>query len=1068
MNTTSTATTDHQHETIRILHVDDEPDFADLAATFLTREDDRFEVETATNVAEGLELLEQSVFDCIVSDHDMPGQNGIEFLEAVRENYPDLPFVLFTGKGSEEVASDAISAGVSDYLQKGSGTDRYGLLANRITNLVSQYRTEGQLETRAEQQRRVADLGKEALAGASLETLFDHAAEIVADTLDNEYAKVLEYRPDQEDVLLRAGVGWGDGLVGEATVGTGDDSQAGHTLRSKEPIVVEDLRTEERFRGPSLLVDYGVVSGISVIIGSYDDPWGVLGTHTTDRTVFTDDDITFVQNVANILANAIKRTNQERQLRRQERRYQAIFNDPNILVGLLDTDGTVLDINQTAMGYVDASLDEITDTPFWETPWFNHSETVQDEVKDWIARAASGEYVEFEADLVRPNGDPYTIEGVFRPVTNDDGEVVSLLISDRDITEQKDRERELEDEREFVSQILESLHDVFYFVSPDGELQRWNTRVREVTGYSESETEEMSALEFFPEDERPRIIESIERTLETGSDRIEAQILTCDGTRIPYEFAGQRLTDSEGKVLGFVGIGRDISDRKEREHEYERVLDLLNHTQQIADVGGWEIDPRTKGVFWSDHLFEMLGWDGDEEPPLEEALDVYVEEDRPRVEKAVEDALAAGESFAVEARFRRPDGEVRWFDIRGEPTIEDGEVTTVRGAVHDITDRRRRERILREMYDITSNRHQSFEDQVQALIELGRKELKTEYGTLSEIRGDEYVFQFVGADDESIQSGDVVPLSATNCELVASSKQTLVLGNIERDAPEETDRAGFTEWGVSCYIGAPVFVGDEVYGTFCFYDTEPRPGQFSDWEETLVDLMSSWASHELQRHQANEQLRKKNEQLEQFASVVSHDLRNPLNVVEGRLELAREECDSEHLDQIDTAIDRMNRIIEDVLWLAREGREIGSMERVELQNIVESAWHFVADRANKAQLRYTPDENQLPSFRADSDRLSQLLENLLRNAVEHSGSDVTVTVGVLDDGFYVEDDGPGIPEEDRNKVFEAGYSTSEGGTGFGLSIVKQVADAHGWDIRVIEGSQGGARFEITGVEFDAE
>lgn len=273
----TTVMTEHNlHTPIRILHVDDEPDLADLTATFLTRENDRFEIETATNVAEGLDLLNQSVFDCIVSDYDMPGQNGIEFLEAVREEYLDLPFILFTGKGSEEVASDAISAGVSDYLQKGSSTDRYALLANRITNLVTQYRAEGQLETRAQQQQIVADLGKEALAGASLETLFECAAELVADALDTKYAKVLEYRPDHEDLLLRAGVGWRDGLVGEATVGTDDDSQAGHTLRSEQPIVVEDLRTESRFRGPLLLVEHDVVSGISVIIGPPDDPWGVL------------------------------------------------------------------------------------------------------------------------------------------------------------------------------------------------------------------------------------------------------------------------------------------------------------------------------------------------------------------------------------------------------------------------------------------------------------------------------------------------------------------------------------------------------------------------------------------------------------------------------------------------------------------------------------------------------------------------------------------------------------------------------------------------------------------------
>jgi PAS domain S-box-containing protein len=132
---------------VRVLHVDDEPGFADLAASFLERENDRLNVETAGSASEALDCLEGTAVDCVVSDYDMPGRNGIEFLEAVRADHPDLPFVLFTGKGSEEVASDAISAGVTDYLQKGSGTDQYALLANRIVNAVERHRAEREVET---------------------------------------------------------------------------------------------------------------------------------------------------------------------------------------------------------------------------------------------------------------------------------------------------------------------------------------------------------------------------------------------------------------------------------------------------------------------------------------------------------------------------------------------------------------------------------------------------------------------------------------------------------------------------------------------------------------------------------------------------------------------------------------------------------------------------------------------------------------------------------------------------------------------------------------------------------
>jgi len=130
-------------EEIRVLHVDDDPSVGELTKTLLEQVDEQFSVVTETTVVEGLNRLDDD-FDCVISDYDMPNTNGIEFLEIVRERYPDLPFVLFTGKGSEEVASEAISKGVTDYMQKGSNTDSYEVLANRVRNAVEQYRTQQQ------------------------------------------------------------------------------------------------------------------------------------------------------------------------------------------------------------------------------------------------------------------------------------------------------------------------------------------------------------------------------------------------------------------------------------------------------------------------------------------------------------------------------------------------------------------------------------------------------------------------------------------------------------------------------------------------------------------------------------------------------------------------------------------------------------------------------------------------------------------------------------------------------------------------------------------------------------
>jgi signal transduction histidine kinase len=156
----------------------------------------------------------------------------------------------------------------------------------------------------------------------------------------------------------------------------------------------------------------------------------------------------------------------------------------------------------------------------------------------------------------------------------------------------------------------------------------------------------------------------------------------------------------------------------------------------------------------------------------------------------------------------------------------------------------------------------------------------------------------------------------------------------------------------------------------------------------------------------------------------------------------------------------MSELIDDLLQLSRVGDDTESMESVSLAELPNNCWQSVETGDATLQTKTSR------TIQADPGRLAQLLENLMRNAVEHTSLSVTVTVGELEGGFYVEDDGSGIPEDSRNDVFDAGHTTIEEGTGFGLSIVKEVAEAHGWEITITEGSEGGARFEITNVEFE--
>lgn len=209
-------------------------------------------------------------------------------------------------------------------------------------------------------------------------------------------------------------------------------------------------------------------------------------------------------------------------------------------------------------------------------------------------------------------------------------------------------------------------------------------------------------------------------------------------------------------------------------------------------------------------------------------------------------------------------------------------------------------------------------------------------------------------------------------------------------------------------------------------------------------------------------LQRKTDRLDRFASRLSHELRNPLNLLDGYLAVAREQRDPEAFDTCQTAIDRMERMIADTLLLARDGDADVDPCAVSLPDVADACWDAVD--APEARTDVTTDQRVY----ADEDRLRALVTNLFRNAVEHGGTEVTITVGGLADGFFVADDGVGIPPGEREAIFDDGHTTGASGVGIGLTVVAEIVAAHGWEITVTDSAADGARFEVTGVESTAE
>jgi PAS domain S-box-containing protein len=415
--------------------------------------------------------------------------------------------------------------------------------------------------------------------------------------------------------------------------------------------------------------------------------------------------------------------------------------------------------------------------------------------------------------------------------------------------------------------------------------------------------------------------------------------------------------------------------------------------------------------------------------------------DRDRVAAAFADARDDGR-LDVEFRLQTDGGEQRWIAACAETVGADGESGALAGVFTDVTERKRREEELRRYRRIV----EASSDPVYVLDEEGRFEFVDDAFTAA-----------TGFDREAIL-GEHVSTLLSDDEIEHGQEIITALqgSDIERGVFE-------------CQI-------ETAYGTERWCEINIALLEDADGE---IDGTVGIVRDVTERKERERELERQTERLEEFASVVAHDLRNPLTVAIGHTDVLQEEYDDEFLGRVADAHERMERLIDDLLALAREGRLVDETEPVAVAAIADDAWATAATAG--AELAVEAEA----TVEADADRLRTLFENLFRNAIDHGGDDVTVTVGDIDGdarGFYVADDGPGIPAEDRETVFERGYSTEHGGTGFGLAIVREIADAHGWSISATEsddggvadeedesaarqsGSSAGARFEVTGIE----
>ena len=567
---------------------------------------------------------------------------------------------------------------------------------------------------------------------------------------------------------------------------------------------------------------------------------------------------------------------------------------------------------------------------------------------------------------------------------------------------------------------IETAREGISILDSDGEFIYVNEAYADLYGYDPAEMVGEHWELIYPDDEiemaRTEILPTVEAE---GYWHGETTGLRADGTTFPEDHVVSR-TD-QGDLVCTV---RDRSDRRDRQAELrlkDRVLDEAPVGITIAEPGA-EDNPL---IYVNEEFERLTGYDADE--ILGDDCR-FLQGDRTSEEPiaAMQAAIDAVEPVTVELRNYRADGTEFWNRVTISPlTDADGTVQNWVGFQEDVTERKERE----------------------------RERAALEHGV------DQVGVGVASYDDQ----GRIRYANEAYARLVGTTREELTGRHIWELNPEfDPDR--FEDYWHS-YDSGETRIHETIHERF---DT----GEQVQVRTTTTRVSIDDATYHIgtitditaqKAHEA--QLQREVERLDKFAGIVSHDLRNPLNVAQGYIGLIAEECDTdhEHIDTVRNALERMNELITDTLTLARQGRTVNETEPTDLGSIARESWRN-ADTGSA--VLDVPDEL---TIHTDPERFRSVLENLFRNSVEHAGDDVTVTVGALPNraGFYVEDDGPGIPDDDRDDIFEAGYSTATGSSGFGLTIVKEIAEAHGWVVSVTDGTNGGARFEFTSVDIEA-
>jgi len=686
---------------------------------------------------------------------------------------------------------------------------------------------------------------------------------------------------------------------------------------------------------------------------------------------------------------------------------------------MLDPSGHVVTWNPGARAIKGYDDDEIIGEHF--STFYTPEDAAAGVPERNLALAAERGRTEDEGWRVRADGSRFWANIVITAIRDDDGSLQGFAKVTRDMTERREREKRFRRERDQTRQLLKTSPVAIAVQDAAGEVQLANERARELAGLSEEDPDRplggSEALDVFDESGESLAEGDLPpaRVRETGEPVFDERLAVerPDGERRWLSVSAAPVLDADGDPERVIVTGEDVTELKRRERELETELSEI--LGRISDAF-YALDEEFRFTHVNERAEELL--QTSEAELLGESLwETFPEAaDKEVVWESFHEAMETQTATSYEVYFEPLDlwVEANLYPSESGVSVYFRDVSERIDRERALADSERRYRTLAENFPnglvtLFDEDHQYTVAAGEAFEDLDLDPADVEGRTPTEVWTDQTVAETI---DETIDAA---------------------LDGVEESV--EVTYAG-REWVV---YAVPV---------------DREDGEITSGMTMALDITER---------------KERERRLERFASVISHGLRNPLEIAQIYLEMARDGGDPDDFEQIERALDRMETIVRNLLTTTRSGQAVAATEAVGLAAVAEAAWQTVE----------TPDatlvvEDGVGSVLADADQLTTALENLFRNAMEYGSPDaqsseaggdggVTVRIGADDDGFYVEDDGPGIPPDKRAEVFEYGY-TSGSGTGIGLAVVRDIAEVHGWEVAATEGADGGARFEVRGMK----